>query len=139
MASFLKSADNTLLPAFSPLVCPDFYKTIYSSTLSESSVYVACCPDGYSLAPPSTPIPGGRYAYGGTCYSDISSVSVTKYDDKKLNGVDLFTTSASTQAYAYPIDGYALSPTVRLPAILVVYSLTRQLDRFLRHSVDLHL
>ncbi len=44
MTSFLASANNTILPAFSPLVCPDNYFTIFNRTVTSRPLYVACCP-----------------------------------------------------------------------------------------------
>ena len=44
MTSFLASVSKTVLPAFSPLVCPDNYFTIYNQTVTSRPLYVACCP-----------------------------------------------------------------------------------------------
>lgn len=44
MTSFLASVSKTILPAFSPLVCPDNYFTIYNQTFTSRPLYVACCP-----------------------------------------------------------------------------------------------
>lgn len=44
MTSFLASVSSTILPAFSPLVCPDNYFTIYNQTITSRPLYVACCP-----------------------------------------------------------------------------------------------
>ncbi|MCJ1261364.1 hypothetical protein MMC22_001228 [Lobaria immixta] len=108
MTSFLASASKTILPAFSPLVCPDNYFTIYNQTFTSRPLYIACCPSGFGFHPPDTSTPG-RPGYGGTCFSDILSVSVTQYDNSSSSGVMLFSTSG--QAYAHPIDGFALQTT----------------------------
>lgn len=44
MTSFLASARSTIQPAFSPLVCPDNYFTIFNRTVTSRPLYVACCP-----------------------------------------------------------------------------------------------
>jgi hypothetical protein len=44
MTSFLRSVSNTLVPAFSPLVCPDNYFTIFSQPMPSRPLYIACCP-----------------------------------------------------------------------------------------------
>ncbi|MCJ1330887.1 hypothetical protein MMC10_007574 [Thelotrema lepadinum] len=106
MTSYLQSYSSTILPAFSPLVCPDNYQTIFSQAMTDRPMYIACCPSNYGLHPPDTSTPG-RPAYGGTCYSNLLSVSVTQYDNSSSSGVMLFSTSG--QAYAHPIDGFALS------------------------------
>lgn len=104
--SWLLSAAGTSLPAFSPLVCPQNYQTVLNGT----DDYIACCPSGYLLANPSTVIPS-RSAFGGTCYTPIISVTVTSYNNSTLAGVTTFSTATSGQAYAYPIDGFALLKT----------------------------
>jgi len=101
--SWLLSAAGTSLPAFSPLVCPQNYQTVLNGTDN----YIACCPSGYLLAQPSTVI-SSRSAFGGTCYTPITSVTVTSYNNSTLGGTTTFSTATSAQAYAYPIDGFAL-------------------------------
>lgn len=59
----------------------------------------------FGFHPPDTSTPG-RPGYGGTCYSDILSTSITQYDNSSSSGVMFFSTSG--QAYAHPIDGFAL-------------------------------
>ena len=124
VTSYLHSVSSTVLPAFSPLVCQHNYFTIFNQSISSRPLYVACCPrsgtqtlmnvgspltlltcSNYGFAPPSISTPG-RPAYGGTCYSNIISTSITQYDNSSSSGVMYFSTSG--QAYAHPIDGFAL-------------------------------
>lgn len=69
---------------------------------------------GYLLNTPSTTVPS-RPAFGAQCYTPITSVTVTSYDNSSLQGDKVFTQSSGAQAFAYPIDGFALvaSNTVR--------------------------
>ncbi|MCJ1442471.1 MAG: hypothetical protein MMC23_002966 [Stictis urceolatum] len=103
--SYLQSKSGTLAPAFSPLVCPHNYRTVFNQTFTDRPLYIACCPTSFGFTPPEISTPG-RPAFGGTCYSNISSTTVTQYDNSSSSGVTLFTTMG--QAYAHPIDGFAL-------------------------------
>ena len=44
MTSYLQSYSSTIAPAFSPLVCPDNYQTIFSQAMTNRPMYIACCP-----------------------------------------------------------------------------------------------
>jgi hypothetical protein len=66
---------------------------------------------GYAIHPPDTSTPG-RPAYGATCYSSISSIAVTQYDNSSSSGLMTFSTAG--QAYAHPFDGFAMDQAVIL-------------------------
>lgn len=70
---------------------------------------------GYTLAPPSTTVDKNRPAYGGTCYSNFElgqATAVTVYNESALSTTRQWTaTTTPAQAYAHPIDGYALDYT----------------------------
>lgn len=72
---------------------------------------------GFGFHPPDTSTPG-RPGYGGTCFSDILSQTVTQYDNSSSSGVMIFSTTG--QAYAHPIDGFAL----QTPASAISVSLS---------------
>jgi len=71
----------------------------------------------YQFHPPDTTIDTDRPAYGGTCYSDLpwkTNVPVVAYDEYGDTASKAFSQSTSgAQAFAHPIDGWALtSPTI---------------------------
>lgn len=60
------------------------------------------------LALPTTSTIANRPAYGGTCYSDISTVVVTAYDNSSVIATSTWVASSSgAQAYALVMEGYA--------------------------------
>jgi hypothetical protein len=115
-------------PAFSPLICPEMYSTVFSTT----SGYVACCPrhvsrylmvtfsvlthsaSGYGLAQNSK-APLDQPASGGTCYTNINSgqtINITAYNSATLLGPKSWlATTSGAQGYAYPIDEFRSSNT----------------------------
>lgn len=70
---------------------------------------------GYTLAPPAKTVDKARPAYGGTCYSDFDLgqvATVTVYNESALSTTKEWSaTTTPAQAYAHPIDGYALDYT----------------------------
>ncbi|KAL1614603.1 hypothetical protein SLS54_009668 [Diplodia seriata] len=100
---------SSIAPVFSPLVCPEAWETV--NTFSSS--YIACCPSGYALNPPSTTVDSRRPAYGGTCYSSVafgSTYTVTAYNASTLTATQAWpATNSLDQFYAHVIEGYALS------------------------------
>ncbi|KKY20502.1 putative cfem domain protein [Diplodia seriata] len=100
---------SSIAPIFSPLVCPEAWETV--NTFSSS--YIACCPSGYALNPPSTTVDSRRPAYGGTCYSSVafgSTYTVTAYNASTLTATQAWpATNSLDQFYAHVIEGYALS------------------------------
>jgi len=124
MTSYLLSAGGVTQPAFNPLVCPENWSTqgVFTSN------YIACCPryelrrvneskprlivnSGYGLAAPTVSVLSDRPAFGGTCYSDLTSGSsylMTQYGSSSVTQTTYFpATTTGMQAYAYPIDGFA--------------------------------
>ena len=102
---------NTPLPAIAPLVCP----VGYSQVTTNSAGYLACCPSRFSLAPPTTSSVFTQPAYGGTCYTPISTVLVTNYDNTSATATSTWAApSEGAQAHALPIEGFAAVVTVRL-------------------------
>ncbi|KAL1641664.1 hypothetical protein SLS58_005942 [Diplodia intermedia] len=99
---------SSIAPLFSPLVCPEAWETV--NTFSSS--YIACCPSGYALNPPSTILDSRRPAYGGTCYSSVvvgSTYTVTAYNASTLTATQAWpATTSLDQFYAHVIEGYAL-------------------------------
>ncbi|KAJ4349741.1 uncharacterized protein N0V89_008359 [Didymosphaeria variabile] len=84
---------------------------------AEARNYIACCPSSYQFHPPDTTVDPDRPAYGGTCYSDLpakTNVPVIAYDEEGDTASKAFSQSVSGgQAFAHPIDGWALtSPTI---------------------------
>jgi hypothetical protein len=62
----------------------------------------------FLLARPTASSLSNRPAYGGTCYSDISTVVVTAYDNSSAIATSTWAASVSgAQAYALVIEGYA--------------------------------
>ncbi|KAH8595961.1 hypothetical protein B0O99DRAFT_594253 [Bisporella sp. PMI_857] len=107
MSSFLLAESGITQSAFSNIVCPKNYYTAGRYT----SNYIACCPTGYTLAPPKVEIFSDRPAYGGKCYTPIPQATparVTQYGDLSVTATSTFSaTDTLQQAYAYPIDGIA--------------------------------
>ncbi|EKD16379.1 serine-threonine rich protein [Drepanopeziza brunnea f. sp. 'multigermtubi' MB_m1] len=66
----------------------------------------------YSFHEPDATAFSDRPAFGGTCYSPIPSAShvkVTAYDSSSVTATSIWTaTATNAQAFAYPIEGYAL-------------------------------
>lgn len=113
LSSYLEQQSAiTPLPAIQPLICPVGYASISLGGAPDG--YLACCPDSMELAL-SSPTQSDRPAFGGTCYTPISSVTVTAYGDSSVTATSAWVTPASVgaQAYAIPIEGYAF-PTVSL-------------------------
>ncbi|KAJ4305316.1 hypothetical protein N0V90_000847 [Kalmusia sp. IMI 367209] len=84
---------------------------------AEARNYIACCPSGYQFHPPDKTVDSDRPAYGGTCYSDLpanTNIPVIAYDETGDTASKAFSASTSgAQAYAHPMDGWALtSPTM---------------------------
>lgn len=44
MTSYQQQMSNTIVPAFSPLVCPDSYATVFNQPIKDRPLYIACCP-----------------------------------------------------------------------------------------------
>ncbi|KAI0965011.1 hypothetical protein F4678DRAFT_454216 [Xylaria arbuscula] len=99
---------GSMVPLMSPLVIPFGWYMV-----SNKDDYLACCPVGYSLTPPKTPLDPERPAYGGTCYSQwplSSSKYIEVYGSASLSGSMLQVASTPLFAnYAHVIDGIALS------------------------------
>ncbi|KAL9085392.1 MAG: hypothetical protein Q9159_004736 [Coniocarpon cinnabarinum] len=113
MASLAQS--TTLLPVFSPLLCPDWY-TIVSHW---GGNYIACCPSSYTLHLTTGPTPAARSAYNATCYSNLPSLTtVTAYDGVTITSTQGYN-DPTAQAYAHALDGYAPA-TVQGQQITVV-------------------
>ncbi|KAI4146572.1 MAG: hypothetical protein LQ340_005880 [Diploschistes diacapsis] len=129
MTSYLQSYSSTIAPAFSPLVCPDNYETVYTQTMTNRPV-------NFGLHPPDTTTPG-RPAFGATCYSNMINASVTQYDNSSSSGVMVF--SSSGQAYAHPIDGFALETSssmnsaAPLPTTFLMPSIPTQTPTAIAH------
>lgn len=64
----------------------------------------------YQLHNPDVLVDNTRSAYGGTCYSDLSSgqtLTVTGYDTASVTATFTWVASVTNaQVYAHPIDGY---------------------------------
>ncbi|KAF2133097.1 hypothetical protein P153DRAFT_392955 [Dothidotthia symphoricarpi CBS 119687] len=104
---------SSIVPVMSPLVCPSNFCT---QRVGEDN-YIACCPSGYQFQAPATPQIRDRPFYGGTCYSEFSvskSATVLKYGEDGQTDVELWAaTTTGANAYAHPIDGFAISfPTL---------------------------
>jgi hypothetical protein len=105
MSSYLEQETATTpLPAISPIVCPVGYGQVLST-----NGYIACCPSSFLLASPTKNAISTRPGYGGTCYTDISTVVVTGYDNSSVTATSTWAASESgAQAYALVWEGYAL-------------------------------
>ncbi|OTB20813.1 hypothetical protein K445DRAFT_313297 [Daldinia sp. EC12] len=105
----IQNASSSIAPMFSPLVCPEGW----SGARTWPNGYIACCASGFQLHVPDEPIDTNRPAYGGTCYSNFQvgqTVKVTAYDSASVTAtVDWVASATNDQAYAHPIDGFALS------------------------------
>ncbi|KAI1465162.1 uncharacterized protein F4812DRAFT_439858 [Daldinia caldariorum] len=103
------NASSSIAPMFSPLVCPEGWNT----ARAWPNGYIACCADGFQLHAPDKPVDTNRPAYGGTCYSTFTigqTVKVTAYDTESLTATaDWVASATNDQAYAHPIDGFALT------------------------------
>ncbi|KAF2087595.1 hypothetical protein K490DRAFT_65426 [Saccharata proteae CBS 121410] len=104
---YTSTSSSSIAPFISPLVCPDGWVT----AMTGPSSYIACCPTGYELAPPTVTVSPSRPAYGGTCYSNFASgqtVNITVYNSASLVATSTWLASDSTdQAYGHVIDGIA--------------------------------
>lgn len=102
------NASSSIVPMFSPLVCPEGWEAVKTWT----NGYMACCASGFLLHPPDTTVDSNRPAYGGTCYSNFQvgqTVQVTAYDTASVTATATWIASATNdQAYAHPIDGFKL-------------------------------
>ncbi|KAF2644804.1 hypothetical protein P280DRAFT_546225 [Massarina eburnea CBS 473.64] len=103
---------SSIVPAMSPFACPKNYCTALASARN----YIVCCPSNYQFHPPASTVDSSRPFYGGTCYSDMtmsSSYPVLQYNTNGDTASTLFpVTATNVQAFAHPIDGFALtSPT----------------------------
>jgi len=111
---FSQQSVTTPLAAFEPFICPVGYVEV--SVHPSAAGYLACCPSGFALAPPSSVI-ASRPAYGGTCYSDISTVLVTAYGTDSITATSTYVGAPGAQAYALVLEGYtAATTTVRYSA-----------------------
>ncbi|CAH0056040.1 unnamed protein product [Clonostachys solani] len=99
---------SSMAPLMSPLVCPEGWVT----ARQWDNAYIVCCASGYQLAPPSTTVDADRPGYGGTCYSNFlvgQTATVTGYNSSMLTATFPWVASSSAdQAYAHPIDGFAM-------------------------------
>ncbi|KAI2785581.1 hypothetical protein F4815DRAFT_497700 [Daldinia loculata] len=99
----------SIAPMFSPLVCPEGWNT----ARTWPNGYIACCASGFQLHLPDEPVDTNRPAYGGTCYSNFEvgqTATVTAYDSASVTAtVEWVASATNDQAYAHPIDGFALS------------------------------
>ncbi|KAL8713775.1 MAG: hypothetical protein Q9220_002302 [cf. Caloplaca sp. 1 TL-2023] len=101
ITSYLESLGGATLPAFSPLLCQRDYSTVYSSFSGTTK--------GFSFHPPDSPVET-RPAFGGTCFIDITSTVVQYYDSSSFVSTTTVTNTAGVlQAYAHPMDGFAMS------------------------------
>ncbi|GME46128.1 hypothetical protein GTA08_BOTSDO09120 [Neofusicoccum parvum] len=102
------NASSSIAPVMSPLVCPQAWHTVNTFT----SNYIACCPEGFLLALPSTTVDTNRPAYGGTCYSSFTvgkTVNVTAYNSVSITATQEWVASSTAdQAYGHVIEGFAL-------------------------------
>ncbi|RFU33042.1 hypothetical protein B7463_g3276, partial [Scytalidium lignicola] len=98
---------SSIVPALSPFICPEAWNTV----LTEGS-YIACCPIGYNLHPPTNG-QSSRPAYGGTCFSDFTlsqEVQVTVYNNASVTStINFIASTTPAQAFAHPIDGWSLA------------------------------
>jgi hypothetical protein len=100
---------SSIVPAMSPLVCPENFCTQYVG----KNNYIACCPSGYKFATTGTPVVSDRPAYGGICYTDIpisQELTAVVYDSTGSAHQEVWAPSTTgAQGYAHPIDGWAAS------------------------------
>jgi hypothetical protein len=107
---------SSIVPAMSPLVCPENFCTQYIG----ADNYIACCPSGYKFATTGAPIVSNRPAYGGICYTDIplsEKLTAVVYDSTGSAHQEIWAPSTTgAQGYAHPIDGWAKnSPVLGCP------------------------
>ncbi|KAF3046624.1 hypothetical protein E8E12_011276 [Didymella heteroderae] len=105
----LGALGSSIVPAMSPLVCPQSYCTQYVGDDS----YIACCPSKYKFAITEVPVLSERPAYGGVCYTDIAQgeeLTAMVYDSKGSARQEIWSPSTTgAQGWAHPIDGWAAS------------------------------
>ncbi|KAL2436947.1 hypothetical protein ABEF95_015577 [Exophiala dermatitidis] len=103
---YTSSGTSSIVPVVSPLICPQGWEEVESW----SSSYIACCPSSYQLHNPDVLVDSTRSAYGGTCYSDLTSgqtLTVTGYDTASMTATFTWVASVTNaQVYAHPIDGF---------------------------------
>ncbi|KAF2202680.1 hypothetical protein GQ43DRAFT_303356 [Delitschia confertaspora ATCC 74209] len=101
---------SSIVPAMQSLVCPVNWCTM----IAGDNNYGVCCPSGYQFHRPDSTLIASRPGYGGTCYSDFTvsvTYTVTAYNVSGATMLAPWTASTSgAQAYAHPIDGFAVSP-----------------------------
>ncbi|KAI1204384.1 uncharacterized protein F4807DRAFT_447528 [Annulohypoxylon truncatum] len=114
----ISNASSSVAPLFSPLVCPEGWTTAMTWT----NGYIACCASGFLLHPPDTTVDPNRPGYGGTCYSDFQvgqTVEVTAYNSASVTATAEWIASATNdQAYAHPIDGFQVVSDDNTPSRL---------------------
>jgi hypothetical protein len=90
------------------------------------------CYRGYLLAPPTTTVDSNRPAYGGTCYSPFAlsqTVTVTAYNSTNVTATaEWIASTTGAQAYAHPIDGFALDAVVTSVSHGIVSTCERRFD-----------
>lgn len=105
----LGALGSSIVPAMSPLVCPQNFCTQYVG----DNNYIACCPSGYKFATTGVPIVSERPAYGGICYTDIpkgEELTAVIYDSMGSTRQEIWSPSTTgAQGWAHPIDGWAAS------------------------------
>jgi hypothetical protein len=105
----LGALGSSIVPAMSPLVCPQNFCTQYVG----DDNYIACCPSGYRFATTGVPIFSERPAYGGICYTDIAQgeeLTAVMYDSMGSARQAIWSPSTTgAQGWAHPIDGWAAS------------------------------
>ncbi|KAF2626934.1 hypothetical protein BU25DRAFT_75408 [Macroventuria anomochaeta] len=107
-----RALGSSIVPAMSPLVCPENFCTQYVG----DNNYIACCPSGYKFATTGTPVMSNRPAYGGICYTDIpisQELTAVMYDSTGSAHQEVWAPSTTgAQGWAHPIDGWAASSAV---------------------------
>ncbi|KAL5374874.1 hypothetical protein DPSP01_011626 [Paraphaeosphaeria sporulosa] len=108
--SAARALGSSVVPAMSPLACPDKWCTAYAG----NDNYLACCPESYKFDTTTSALAvSSRPAYGGICYSDIAisqSETARIYDANGSSATQMWSASTSgAQAWAHPIDGWASS------------------------------
>lgn len=107
-----RALGSSIVPAMSPLVCPENFCTQYVG----DNNYVACCPTGYNFQTTGTPVVASRPAYGGICYTNIpisQELTAVVYDSTGSAHQEIWAPSTTgAQGWAHPIDGWAPSKPV---------------------------
>jgi hypothetical protein len=107
-----RTLGSSIVPAMSPLACPDNFCTQYVG----ANNYIACCPSGYKFTTTGAPIASDRPAYGGICYTDISlsqKLTAVVYDSTGSAHQEIWAPSTTgAKGYAHPIDGWAKNSAV---------------------------